>query len=240
MAFYYRLIQNRMKGNKNNYFAKIYNPSTITEKEIMEHMVNQGATITMADVLAVLKALEKALLYFFTQGVNIRTRLFNFQLSIRGTFQSEDDYFNPNRHKLHVVCRPTKLLKKTLTKVKLQKINVPATTPVIERITDLNTNTVNTQITANNVILIEGSKLKIDLNDPRQGIFFIDENKNEIRPQQIFTNTSSRLLLSLPPDIAGPVEVEIRVPAFKDRDIKFFRFPHKLKVRKPDSQTSSP
>ncbi|MGQ1891510.1 DNA-binding domain-containing protein [Thermophagus sp. OGC60D27] len=230
MAFLYRLIKNPLKNSNENYIAVIHGNRTITEKELMDHMVNQGSTITMADVKAVLEALQKAIIFFLREGVNIKTRLFNFRLSIRGTFDSEEDYFTPSRHQLYVVCSPSKHLKEALSIVTPKRLNTLPMTPIIRRITDLHTNTINKLITANNVILVEGSRLKIDPNDPEQGIFFIDQNKNEIRPQKIHTNTPSRLLLSLPEDMHGPVEVEIRVPAFKDRHIKTFRFPYPLNV----------
>ncbi len=66
-------------------------------------------------------------------------------------------------------------------------------TPLLQRFTDLNTDTVNATFTPGQIASIKGSLLKFNEEDMQQGIFFISADNAETRVSRVVKNKPSEL-----------------------------------------------
>lgn len=75
--------------------------------------------------------------------------------------------------------------------------------PILLSIKNLHTNKSSQQFSGNQVISIIGKKLKFDLNDPKQGIFFVNESGAEFRVDNLIKLKPSELIFIVPDHIIG-------------------------------------
>lgn len=227
MTIKYRLQKNDLPNGGKSYRARVEYTGLIDLEGILDRMVLQHSTLTRADMLAVLEELLNALLDMLLLGMRVVTPFGEFGLTIKGTFESEQDRYQPGRHQLELVLKPGKRLERDFKRrAKARKVEGNIPYPVPGYYTNLADPAAADQLMPGQMARLTGQKLKFNPADERQGLFLIPLTAGlnsppagpAIRVNQVGHNTSRQLLFLVPPDLPpGPYRLEARAVFGLDR-----------------------
>ena len=110
-------------------------------------------------------------------GVKLGRLLTGF--SIRGTFTSEDERFNPKRHQLLVTLRTLDPLRKSLSAAVPENVIATGLTCLVSSVMDSATKQLS-EIIGTNRVLIEGRRLGISPDNPDEGVWLEDPKTGKI------------------------------------------------------------
>ncbi len=212
MPIRYVLLKNALSDDPDDYVARVISYDSVGLEEVIERMVQQGSTVTRADIVSVLEDFYTAIKGLLLNGVNVNTPLANFRLSIKGTFRDITDRFDADRHQLRAVITAGSRLRRA---IRFEGRPVKEESPVRFRpypvtYTDLNSGEHNQTLTPGGLGQIEGYRLKFDADDPLQGIFFIAEDGTETRVRVMGENRPGKLLFLIPDLAPGSYRLEVR------------------------------
>lgn len=232
MTVNYVLQKNPLSTDADNYFARVCPIGTIDIEEVIERMVQQGSTVTRADIVSVLEDYHTVIGNLLLEGHNVNTPMANFSLSIKGVFQGIGDVFDPPRHRLRaVVTAGTRLRKlvKEQGQVTKQETITPRPSPL--DYVDLNSGERNGHLTPGGLGHIIGHRLKFDPTDPDQGIYFIAEDGSETRVTIIGQNKPGELIFLVPDGLTtGKYRLEVRAVLKGSKSVRRGRLDKTLTV----------
>ena len=207
----YCLRENLLTPAPDDYMAQAADVRSYTLDEIIDLMMEKGSTLTRADVAATLQVYGEVVSAIIKDGSAVNTPLMNTSMSISGVFDGANDSFDKKRHTVNLNITAGTLLRDAVTKVKCEKTEGVSTDPYITEVTDIVTGTVNTSLTKGGVVQLVGSRLKFDVKDTAQGIFFVPETGAPVRAAVIAENKPARLMAIIPADLpAGTYYIEVR------------------------------
>ncbi len=212
MPIRYVLLKNALSDDPDDYAARVISYDSVGLEEVIERMVQQGSTVTRADIVSVLEDFYTAIEGLLLNGVNVNTPLANFRLTIRGTFHGVGDSFDPDRHWLRVAITAGRRLRQAIRRKgrPVKDEMPPRFRPYPVTYTDLNSGERNHTLTPGGMGQIEGYRLKFDADDPLQGIFFIAEDGTETRVRVMGENWPGKLLFLIPDLAPGSYRLEVR------------------------------
>ncbi|MBN2739111.1 MAG: hypothetical protein JXR70_19180 [Spirochaetales bacterium] len=111
----YSLIKTNLPNSKEPYGALIKKAEAVDKNKLVEIMADKGSTLTRTDIEGVLNLFYETVIQQLRQGRVVSTPLFRAELSLKGSFKTHKERFNPNKHKAHVVIRPAKGLNRIAT-----------------------------------------------------------------------------------------------------------------------------
>lgn len=192
----------------------------------------RGLTLTDTELISAMNELLYTINDALSSGKAVDTPFVRFRPSIAGVFSGKEDLFTPTRHYIKINCLPGKELKVDLSGIILEKVKHEALSPFIEEIKDYSTLEINSLLTPSGAAEVKGEMLKIDLNDPLQGLFF-KRNGTTVKVDNLIHNFPSELIFNIPQALtAGEYQLEIRnKTGKKDSVIKTYLFPQILTVR---------
>ncbi len=232
MAIKYVLVENNLTTDPDDYMARVQPVGAADLEAIIERMIQQGSTVTRADIVSVLEDYHTAIENLLLEGQNVNTPLANFSVSIKGVFQGLTDSFDPARHRLNAVVTPGPRLRKALRErgqVVKQEAVKAAPHPV--DYIDLNSGERNGILTPGGMGEVLGHRLKFDPSDPAQGIFFIAEDGTETRVTVVGRNKPGDLMFLVPASLAaGEYTLEVRAIFRKTTDLRVGRLDEVLTV----------
>jgi nucleoid DNA-binding protein len=231
MPVKYGLIPHKIGANdKEEYTCLITNSDVVTDEDILEDIISRGSTIKRSDAIAVIQGYHESVQRFTRQGKRINSRLFKSHFSISGKFKSSDEPIDASRHQLKLSLTPGPLLQEVLPSIEIVRVKIKTPKPTIKSITDLKTNTINAGFTPGQAISIKGFNLKINQQDPRQGVFFIDRDGNTTRAENIAKNKPSELIVFTPGELSGTYFIEVRAVLHRRKSLRTDRFIKGLKT----------
>lgn len=228
MAVRYGLMENLLTDDPNDYRAVTTDNETDTEEDIVDDMVERGSTVTRADIVSVLEEYRASIRRRVAMGRNISTPLFEAYHTISGVFNGPNDNFDRSRHQVKLSMNPGKVLKEVMSSVEVQRVDIDPATPVIQRVEDLRTHSINDEFSSGDIIAIRGANLKFDESDPQQGVFFIDDSGNESKATNVAKNKPSELLVFAPEGLSGTYHIEVRAILPKRKTLSVNRFQKEL------------
>jgi len=186
MPIRYFLRPNQLPTSPDAFVAQVQAIQTLTEADIIDRMDRKGTTVNKEDALATIYLYQQTILEALTDGYNVVTDTANYSASIRGTFPQYDTPFRRDRHTIRPVVQPGKRLRAALQKAAVVRQEPPIRKPLPQTLYDAGSNTTNNLLTPNGIARLNGRRLKYDPTDPTQGIFFV----NEARQQTAVTLTA--------------------------------------------------
>ena len=231
----YSLRENLLTPAPDDYMAQAADVRSYTRDEIIDAMMEKGTTITRADVAATLQVYGEVVSAIIKDGSAINTPLMNTALSISGVFNGANDAFDKKRHTVNLNLSAGTLLREAAAKVKCEKTEGASTDPYITEVTDIVSGSVNTTLTKGGVVQLVGARLKFDVTDASQGIFFVPETGAPVRADVIAENKPARVMAIIPAGLkAGTYYVEVRTKVIgssqKSKTLKTGRFDKPLTV----------
>ena len=207
----YCLRENLLTPAPDDYMAQAADVRSYTLDEIINLMMEKGTTLTRADVAATLQVYGEVVSAIIKDGSAVNTPLMNTSMSISGVFDGANDSFDKKRHTVNLNITAGTLLRDAVTKVKCEKTEGASTDPYITEVTDIVSGKVNEVLTKGGVVQLVGSRLKFDVKDTAQGIFFVPETGAPVRAAVIAENKPARLMAIIPADLpAGTYYIEVR------------------------------
>lgn len=210
MAVDFTLFENKLTNNKNDYYARIMNSKTVDQQHLIKRMTLPGG-MTLAHAKAVLAEYQFQLMLLLEEGYVVNDGLIRYKPGISGIFNNADDVFDPERHQKTVSTSPTKTLKEAVNEMELNRVKPQFIKMEIHSFTDLLTEERDKSITPGHMSMIKGKHLVFDKTDTVQGIFLVDESKNEVRCGQYGIINPSSIIFVIPSDISeGIYDIEVR------------------------------
>jgi len=213
----YCLVKNGLSDNspdkkKENYLAKVYRLENKSLDDVIKYMVEEGSGLTRHQAMAYFERLSQAVMYFTKEGHSVSTPLFQVRTTISGVFIDPFDSFDPKRHQLHIRISSGKRLQKFSQKIKLKKVSKSPRSPMLMAFIDSINGNTNQTATSGSLGKLEGSNLKFDPNDDRQGVFFkSSENPHTQFRAAVYSGvTPSAVHLQVPTLPVGEYGIEIR------------------------------
>jgi hypothetical protein len=219
IAVRYTVRTNNLLGEKGKHAAMVRPAWTADLEDVIERMAFCGASVP--DVLAVLEHFFRAIEDMVLEGINVNTPLVNVHLSIQGTFGDSTERFDPRRHRVVVKVTPGKRLRRAVRqRARVERMVTARPAPCIYRYFDFNSGTTDTVLTAGGLGQVLGFHLKFDPHDPRQGIFFVGEDRRAIPCSVAAENSPKRLIFQVPDLPAGSYSLEVRATADDSDDVR--------------------
>lgn len=208
----YYLSENRLTDEA-NYVARVLTERTINQDELIEKMLSKRNLVSKTDIVAVLNSYYEEIIESIEEGDNINLPIVNIGYSISGVFNTEEDNFNPDIHKLHVNLNGGKLINEIKEDIPLQKITAPITSTLINNCKDITSQTTNTTITSNGLFELNGVRLKVDGYKEEVGLYFVAENGTETKVQYIAQNSFKKVIGQAPTLATGTYKIRIKTQA---------------------------
>jgi len=211
MPIKYYLLPNPITPNPNDQSARVQATGVLNLSDIIKRMLKRGTTITEADATAAILLFMQEMIDATTEGYSINTDLVNMRPSIQGVFNDASDSFDASRHTVRASLTAGNVLFTKMLAASVEKIKTSAVSPTILEFLDNRTNS-NTQATKGGIASIVGSELKYDIQNPLEGIFFINtKNNEETKVVDVATRTDGKVLFLIPTSLAaGNYKLEIR------------------------------
>jgi hypothetical protein len=228
----YFLLENRMTPDPDDCVARVTQQETVTYDELIRMATRRGLTLTDTEMIGAINELTYTIIDVLNSGKAVDTPFVRYRPSIGGVFINKDDAFDALRHSIKINCLVGRDIKVYSNKILLEKIKYASSTPYIERIMDYSTQEENDTITPGGAAELDGELLKMDMSDPEQGVFFLN-NGSATRVQIVMKNLPSTIIFNIPNNIAaGQYQLEIRNRANKkDLVLKSYLLPQLLTVK---------
>lgn len=160
------------------FFRAVVQSNGVLEKdelaELMAARTKQEASLFRYFMNVLSEELERQML----EGRKIKIGRLEVGLAIRGTFTSEDEEFDPAKHKLAAVVRTLNPFRDTMAAVVPKNVTAGLTCSVAVAM-DAGTKRLS-EITGTNRLLIQGRNLGISLDNPDEGVWLTDPKTGDV------------------------------------------------------------
>ena len=205
----YYLLDNPVTSDKTDFKAQPVSKGSKDADDLVEYMIARGSTVTTAAAKATMQELLEAAAHFLKEGYNLNLPLFKAGFSISGVFTSEDDTFDANRHQLNINLQLGGELKELPRQIRLVKTEGNPALPLPKTLLDVSSQTVNDRLTPGGTVKVTGKRMKIDANEPTQGVFLVNGTKT-VPVTTLVTSRPSELVMVLPNLGKGTYTLEVR------------------------------
>ncbi|MDD4489517.1 MAG: DNA-binding domain-containing protein [Paludibacter sp.] len=93
----YALAKNQMASDKPNFVANVSCMDNISFDDLLNKMVEEGTGLTRPQAMAYFERLTQTVISLLENGCTVNTPLFKVRLTIKGVFETADDYFDPEK-----------------------------------------------------------------------------------------------------------------------------------------------
>ena len=112
-----------------------------------------------------------------------------------------------------------------------EKVEPVSNNPQPEELGDVTSGTVNEILTPGRAAVLTGLRLKFNVDDHEQGVFFVAADNTVARVSKIITLTNSQVIFIIPPElVAGEYTLEVRVLPKGNKTVKKGLLKDKLTV----------
>lgn len=225
MAIKYALYENQLTDDAGDFYARTKPTASKNFDGLVTRMMEQGSTITEADVRAVLLEAMRAVRSLLLDGQRINIDgLVQLWPSVRGRFDGDVDNYDASRHELNLNAVADRDLIEALRKqAVLEKETVLEATPQPKRYVDNATGAINSTATPGMIGQITGKILDFNKAVADEGVFFIDKvTLVETKVTYIQKNTATETILLVPNTLEADTEykVELRSRLFGGDDLR--------------------
>ncbi len=233
MPIEYALFENNLTSDPADFAAVVQITFTADTDALIQRVLDQGSTVTEADLRAAAADLVKATRGFLLEGARVHFfGLADFFPRVKGVFSGALDSFDSARHTVDVganagtTVRNEVRAKATVLRVEAIK---PAPSP-IEYI-DIGSTTTNDQITPANIGQLSGSRLKFDTLAADEGVYFVATAGGETKVATVQRNKPSQLVFLIPAGLlAGTYNIEVRARQRDSAELRIGRLDPVLTV----------
>ncbi len=205
-----RLYDNHLTEDPTDFFGKIKSAGTLTNASISNLMTKEGIELKEETILDILTRADRIKAEQLGAGYSINTSFCNAYPKISGPFNSPTEKFNKEKHKIGATIMAGSLTQKELAKAEVDVLGEATVEPVIGMVTDTLSGTENSTITPNNVIKIQGNRIKVVGEGLDIGVWLVNQADNSRKQcTQLISNNPKEVLAMVPALEAGEYVLEI-------------------------------
>ena len=211
MALSYTLHPYKLKEDSNDYRALIKNRRVYSLNRVIKEMGNRRSVLSDIEMEGIICQFFDAVEYILKDGGTVSTPLFTARCSIAGTFTGPEDSFYRNRHQVKINLKPGSRLKELAGEIKTQKVHSRLPSPTVDMFTDMNSGSVNSQLTPGGAAILKGKLMKYEQDDQQQGIFLVNSMKKNFKVETVYKNTFSQIMMMIPAGLQpGEYRLQVR------------------------------
>ena len=218
------LYDNVLTPNTNDFMARVSSERSLNVKDVCRAAKTRGGADISADAMEhAVNLFLKEMGHSLCDGFSINTGWFTASVSIKGVFDSPTEKFNAAKHTVMFDFKQGSLLRKELGAVTVNITGVADTSAYIAQATDVKTGSVNDMLTPGRNLRISGSKIKIDGENPENGVFFVNQETQErtrVDDTDVATNNPSEVMIIIPELAAGAYRLEIVTQYSSGKNLK--------------------
>lgn len=214
----YYLTENKLT-DESNYVARVLVERTIDQEALITKMLRKRNLVSKTDIVAVLNSFYEEVIQCINDGDNITLPISNISYSISGVFDSNEESFQEDKHKLHINLNGGRFIKDLTGNIVLKKVKAPPATTEITHVKDINAETVNTSLTSEGIFELNGSRLKVAGEHADIGLYFIAEDATETKVAHLAINSHNKIIAQAPTLAPGDYKIRIKTQATGSTDI---------------------
>ena len=227
----YSLYENRLTTDvDNDFIARPVDFKINSREQLVKDITGPGSILKPTETNASIDAYWNNILNYIRRGEGYRDQYVTVKLEMGGVYITTNDRFDRDRHSLVVNLIPSSILTDASQEVKPEYVKAEPNVPVVDEVYDWMSDSTNTSLTPNGVLMIKGSALKIH-EEPDEGVFFINQsNGAEVKADAPRDNEPQTLRLIVPALDPGEYRIEIRNTTRNGQTLRIGLFEPRLTV----------
>ena len=204
------LHDNHLTIDPTDFFGKVKSAGTITNKILAGLMTKEGTELKEETILDILTRADRIKAERLGAGYSINTPFCNAYPKVNGTFYSATEKFDKEKHKVGANMSAGSLTRSAFANAQVDILGAATVEPVIGTVTDSLSGTDNGTITPNNVIKIQGNRIKVVGEEAGVGVWLVNQ-ADDTRTQctQLISNNPKEVLAMVPALAAGDYVLEV-------------------------------
>ncbi|USL95272.1 DUF4469 domain-containing protein [Riemerella anatipestifer] len=199
------------KDDPNDFVAVPLLGGSLGITEIVEALKKEGMEIQTETAVDIITRFNRKASELVLNGYSVNTGLVYMRPAIKGVFY--DKTWDKEKHSVYVNVNQGLDLRKAVADTKVEILGEQSSPMSVFSITDKATGKADGTLTKGKNAEIKGTFIKIDGNDPKNGIVFKNlDTQQEVKlsAEHIVLNEPSRLLILVPTDLeAGNYELSL-------------------------------
>ncbi|WP_318161647.1 DNA-binding domain-containing protein [Riemerella anatipestifer] len=205
------------KDDPNDFVAVPLLGGSLGITEIIEALKKEGMEIQTETAVDIITRFNRKASELVLNGYSVNTGLVYMRPAIKGVFY--DKTWDKEKHSVYVNVNQGLDLRKAVADTKVEILGEQSSPMSVFSITDKATGKADGTLTKGKNAEIKGTFIKIDGNDPKNGIVFKNlDTQQEVKlsAEHIVLNEPSRLLILVPTDLeAGNYELSLTTQSSK-------------------------
>jgi len=210
----YFLQASKLPAMLGKFYGRVKLGRPIGQDRLLKYVADElGTTVTFSDTVAVINVFKQAIAHYLLTGHAVNMDIFNVAFGIKGTFEDDDDVFDPARHKLRLTVTGGKDIKKIVkNNTQMIKIYRDRPQPKLRGLWDYKSKTRNDTLSPGREAKIKGEELNFDKANPDEGLFILGDGPDvKVNNDDIHTLTGQGMMFEIPETLTpGTYVLEIR------------------------------
>ncbi|MDP4271688.1 MAG: DNA-binding domain-containing protein [Bacteroidota bacterium] len=205
------LYDNPLTERKDDRIGRVVTSRSYSEDDIIAEIVARRTDLSASTIKASLNLASEIALEKIANGASVSLGLGYFGLSVNGVFIGDNAKWDANQHNLSVRITPTAKLRDAVKSSSVDIRGLAAGGLTINSLTDVSSGEVNSRITPGGGVNLTGTRIKIDGENPANGITLTNQQSNEvvaIPKTSLLVNDPSKITFIVP---SGLVEGDYKL-----------------------------
>lgn len=168
--------------------------------DIAERLYKEGVDVSYGTLTFIIDQYDRIVRDMICEGYTVKTNNVYFTPELSGDWTMDSLVFDPQRHKCSLKCIPSDEMSRAMSFVGVRVLGFKDVLS-ISRVVDVVSGEVNSVITRNGNIIIEGSGIKVMANDGTTAncVFLMKENREMVNISNgILTNSENQIVVRIP------------------------------------------
>ena len=209
-----QLYDNPLTANPNDLVARVQADKSLNVDDICLAAVKRGDMrgFQAGDMALAVNSFLKETASQLCNGFIVNTDLFTVVPKIKGSFNSQNERFNPGKHRLIFYFHQGATLCEEAKKVMVDVTGMADVSAYIAQVTDVKTGSVSNLITPRHALKITGNRMKVVGDNALNGVYFtceISGTKTKVDETDYVSNNPAEMIIIIPELSAGKYKMEI-------------------------------
>jgi hypothetical protein len=195
------LYKNQLTDRDDDFYGRVVNIASVSEDELIDRVVKAGTDFHAATLKAAYELLKQQAINAIVRGEIVNFGLGHIALDVHGTFIGQGAQWDGKTNRLIARIVSAKELRERLAQTPVHVLGEAPDGSIINFITDVGTDTVNSKLTPGGIANIRGNRIKIVGTSPLTGLFFTEQPGGTQFPvplNTIGTNDPSKISFVIP------------------------------------------
>jgi hypothetical protein len=195
---------------KDDRFGRVVINGSFTEDDLIDIAVSRRTDLNASTLRASMDILKEIAEEKVLNGSSVRFGLSFYQLGVEGVFVGNNPSWDNSKHSLTLNSMPVTNFRSSLRAISVYIRGMAGTGTCINQVTDVATQSVNSQLTPGGGVNISGSRIKIVGEADGVGLFLINQANMEV-----VTIPLSSVLINKPSKISFVVPASLPAGDYK-------------------------